>query len=95
LYILSPFGVCGAKQILIFCDSKQFVDAGAALIHLCEGGMFGGMFGRGQYKDRLAPVLRSAHRDFLMWKKQQKLQCSQPRFTPARLNRTVQTSFLA
>ena len=52
------------------------MDAGAALIHLCEGGMFGSMFGRGQYKDRLAPVLRSAHRDFLMWKKQQKLQCS-------------------
>lgn len=50
---------------------------------------------RGKYADRLAPVLRRAHRDFLLWKKLNKKQCSQPRFTPARCNRTVQTSFLA
>eukprot|EP00439_Symbiodinium_sp_Y106_P060092 s186_g8.t2 len=32
-------------------------------------------------------VLRKAHAEFLRWVKQNKLQCSQPRFTPARLSR--------
>lgn len=65
---------------------------GSALIHMCEAGWFGNMGGPGQYKDRLAPVLRRAHRDFLLWKKFHGKQCSQPRFTPARCNRKVQTS---
>ncbi|CAK9103890.1 Uncharacterized protein (Fragment), partial [Durusdinium trenchii] len=44
-------------------------------------------------RDKLAPVLRSAHKDFLEFKRAEKLQCSQPRFTPARLNRKLQSSF--
>lgn len=67
---------------------------GAALIHLCEAGMFGSILGPGQYQDKLQVILRKAHRDFLAFKKFNKLQCSQPRFTPSRLNRRVQTSFL-
>lgn len=52
------------------------------------------MSGPGTYKDKLAPVLRSAHKDFLEFKRAEKLQCSQPRFTPARLNRKLQSSSL-
>ena len=62
---------------------------------MCEAGLFGSMNTRGKYSERLAPVLRRAHRDFLLWKKLNKKQCSQPRFTPARCSRAVQTSFLA
>ena len=66
--------------------------SGATLIHLCEAGIFGSMQGRGVYKDKLATALRRAHRDFLLFKKLRGMQCSQPRFTPARLSRHVQTS---
>ena len=60
---------------------------------MCEAGYFGQVMGLpGLYVDRLAPALRRAHRDFLLIKKMHKLSCSQPRFTPARLNRKVQTS---
>jgi len=60
---------------------------------MCEAGYFGQVMGLpGLYVDRLAPALRRAHRDFLLFKKMHKLSCSQPRFTPARLNRKVQTS---
>ena len=55
--------------------------------------MFGSMRGPGKYQDKLQVILRKAHRDFLAFKKFNKLQCSQPRFTPSRLNRRVQTSF--
>lgn len=65
---------------------------GPALIHLIEAGMYGPMQGPGVYQEKLAKNLRRAHRDFLLYKKIHKLQCSQPRFTPARLNRKVQTS---
>ena len=66
--------------------------AGSVLIYLAEAGWFGSMVGPGEYKVRLAPILRRAHRRFLVWKKMHKKQCSQPRFTPARLNRSLQTS---
>lgn len=60
--------------------------------------MFGEMmqgYGAGNYADRLAPVLREAHRDFKFFLKTTKMQCAQPRFTPSRLNRKFQTSYLA
>ena len=68
--------------------------SGAVLIHLCEAHFFGSMAPPGEYKERLAPALRRAHRDFLLWKRLEKKQCSQPRFTPSRLNRTLGTSSL-
>ena len=43
---------------------------------------------RGQYKDQLISVLKLAYLNFNSWKKRNKLRCTQPRFTPARLNRT-------
>ncbi|CAL1133788.1 unnamed protein product [Cladocopium goreaui] len=53
-----------------------------------RAGVWGDMMHQGGvYHDRLAPVLREAHRDFLQWKKANKVECSQPRFTPARLHR--------
>ena len=67
--------------------------AGAALIYLCEAGIWGPVLNApGVYGDKLAPALLAAHRDFLSFKKAQKLSCSQPRFTPARLNRKIQNS---
>lgn len=71
----------------------EYCTLGAALIHLCEAHFFGSMAPPGEYKERLAPVLRRAHRDFLLWKKLHRKQCSQPKFTPARLNRTLGMSF--
>lgn len=69
---------------------------GAVLIYLCESGLWGQVSQTpGLYADRLAVALRRAHRDFLLFKKMQRLSCSQPRFTPARLNRKVRTSFMA
>ena len=50
------------------------------------------MRGRGEYKDKLAFALRKAHRDFLLFKHHHGMQCTQPRFTPARLNRRLATS---
>ena len=67
---------------------------GATLIYLAEAGVWGSIMGAGEYKDKLAIVLRRAHRDFLLYKKMYKLQCSQPRFTPARLGRKTQKSVL-
>lgn len=68
------------------------------LIYLTEAGRWGELFGHhgdGKYEDKLCPLLREAHRDFLDYKRLHKLQCSQPRFTPARCHRRLQTSFLA
>ena len=62
------------------------------MIYLAESGLWGAMARQGVYCDRLAPVLRAAHRDFLAFKKERRLQCSQPRFTPARLHRKLQLS---
>ncbi len=38
-------------------------------------------------------VLRQAHRHFLQWKKANRLQASQPRFTPGRLGRRTRMSY--
>ena len=59
---------------------------GSALVYLCERGYFGA-FGRGRYPLALELHLREVHRTFLTWKKTNKLACSQPRFTVARLKR--------
>jgi len=80
------------KDKFAFHTGYPIATSGATLIHLCEAGMFGSMQGAGVYKDKLAKVLKRAHRDFLLFKKLRGMQCSQPRFTPARLSRHVQTS---
>ena len=93
---LSKFS-CFPPIKIFFCrqpdvsDPKLAPFRGSALIHMCEAGYFGAMAVAGKYPDRLAPVLRRAHRDFLLFKKMHRLSCSQPRFTPARLNRKQQT----
>ena len=61
---------------------------------MVEAGVFGEFPQQGKYSDRLAPLLRVAHRDFLQYKRDHKLECSQPRFTPSRLSRTLQSSCL-
>ena len=60
---------------------------GSALILLCEDGFFGDFRRQGVYKDIIEDLLREAHKQFLMWKKTHRLQCSQPRFTASRLSR--------
>ena len=66
---------------------------GSALILLCEDGYFGDFGTRGKYKDILQELLREAHRRFLVWKRQHKIQCSQPRFTASRLSRGHRMSY--
>ena len=66
---------------------------GSTLIYLAERGAFGPWVGIGRYKDILALKLRTAHAAFCHWKKTNRLECTQPRFTPARLSRTPKLSF--
>lgn len=66
---------------------------GSALVYLLEGGFFSAWPDRGQYKDQLISVLKLAYLNFNSWKKRNKLRCTQPRFTPARLNRTSRQTF--
>lgn len=70
---------------------------GSTLIYLVECGAFGTpvLNQPGIYIDRLAPALLEAHRDFMNYKKLTKLACTQPRFTPARLSRRLQSSCFA
>eukprot|EP00438_Fugacium_kawagutii_P026542 Skav227899 [mRNA] locus=scaffold4087:171227:173433:- [translate_table: standard] len=65
---------------------------GSAIVYLAETG-FWGVFPDGLYQDALATVLKQAHVHFLAWKKQHKLQASQPRFTPARLSRKTRMDY--
>ena len=60
---------------------------GSALVLLCETGLWGNLDGPGKYDEKLQDALQEAHADFLAWKKNRKLACSQPRFTVARVNR--------
>ena len=60
---------------------------GSALVLLCELGRWGNMTGPGKYDDKLQVALQEAHADFLAWKKTNKISCTQPRFTVARVNR--------
>lgn len=65
------------------------------MIYLVESGVWGDMPNDGHYVNKIAPLLRAAHKDFLLFKKVEKLDCSQPRFTPARLSRKMQNSYLS
>ena len=60
---------------------------GGALVVLCETGLWGNMQGPGKYDEKLQVALEEAHADFLAWKKQNRIACTQPRFTLARVNR--------
>ena len=60
---------------------------GSALVLLCELGRWGALQGSGRYDEKLQAALQEAHADFLAWKKNKKISCSQPRFTVARVNR--------
>ena len=67
--------------------------AGAALVYLAENGWFGEWPAVGKYDARLAPLLNLAYGRFEDWKRKCRLQCTQARFTPARLNRTKKLQF--
>ena len=62
------------------------VTNGSALVYLAEGGAFG-HWPRGRYDRSLGPLLKVAFVQFGQWKKRNKIQSTQPRFTLARLNR--------
>ena len=84
-------------RVLHDCLHSQLLGTGktanaSAIIYLAECG-FWGPFPGGLYQDALAGVLRQAHVHFLAWKKQHKLQASQPRFTPSRLGRKTRMCY--
>ena len=61
-------------------------------MYLTEAGAFGA-WGPGQYSEVLERLLRNAYGEFLRYKRDNKLDTAQPRFTPARLNRVTRASF--
>ena len=63
------------------------VSNGSGIIYLAESSFWNRFQESGQYPDALQYTLQLAHKDFLQWKKQLGLNVTQPRFTPARLNR--------
>jgi hypothetical protein len=63
------------------------------MVVLCEAGWFDSFAPGGLCKDRLAVSLRAAYNKFKTWRKKHKIDCSQQRFTPSRLNRTTQQHF--
>ena len=80
------------KRILHDMAHSQYLGTGktlngGALVVLCETGLWGNMQGPGKYDEKLQVALQEAHADFLAWKKQNKIACTQPRFTLARVNR--------
>lgn len=60
---------------------------GSCLVFLCESSVWNPFQPSGLYEDALAYSLQLAHKDFLRWKKANKLNVSHPRFTPARVSR--------
>ena len=66
---------------------------GSVLCYLIERGWFGAFPQRGEYQNNMVPLLRAAYANFNIWKKAEKLQCSQPRFTVARLNRRLRSTY--
>ncbi|CAE7735884.1 unnamed protein product [Symbiodinium sp. CCMP2592] len=66
---------------------------GAALVYLAENGWFGEWPAAGKYDAKLAPLLNVAYGRFEDWKRKCRLQCTQARFTPARLNRAKKAQF--
>ncbi|CAE7240163.1 unnamed protein product, partial [Symbiodinium microadriaticum] len=65
----------------------------SVLIYLAEAGHFGDFPPQGQYDVNLDSILRRAFGKFCAYKKSHKLDCSQPRFTPARCNRRNRASW--
>ena len=85
-------------RVLHDCLHSQLLGTGktanaSALVYLAEAGYFGDFPQSGFYADRLTEVLRKAHVHFLKWKKQNRLQASQPRFAPARLARKTRMNY--
>ena len=66
---------------------------GSVLTFLCERGYFAEWPARGEYETVMGFMCRKAHAAFLKWCKAHKLQCSQPRFTPARLCRKARLTY--
>ena len=84
-------------RVLHDCLHSQLLGTGktanaSAIIYLAESG-FWGAFPRGLYLEALTAVLRQAHVHFLKWKRENHLQASQPRFTPARLGRKTRMQY--
>ena len=71
----------------------QEFSAGAALVFMAERSWFGEWPPTGNYEVRLARVLNVAFGRFEDWKRDRRLQCTQSRFTPSRLNRTKKLQF--
>jgi hypothetical protein len=67
--------------------------AGNALIFLCTVGFYEGWPSTGVFKTNMADKLRKAYASLRKWKKQHKIACSQPRFTPSRLSRASCTTY--
>ena len=66
---------------------------GSAIIFLAESGYWCRWPDSGLYQDQLELMLRAAHKHFLQWKKNNKMACSQPRFTPSRLSRITRMHY--
>ena len=76
------------------CLFGSYNHAGSALVFLAECGCFGAWPRQGKYDEILAVRLRTGYTQFRSWAKSLKLEASQqPRFTPARCNRTSRLSF--
>ncbi|OLP74269.1 hypothetical protein AK812_SmicGene46240 [Symbiodinium microadriaticum] len=78
------FGTTNARKYWKHCS---------VLIYLAEAGHFGDFPPQGQYDVNLDSILRRAFGKFCAYKKSHKLDCSQPRFTPARCNRRNRASW--
>ena len=72
---------------------KDYCCKGSVLTYLAEAGHFGDFPPQGQYDVNLDSILRRAFGKFCAYKKSHKLDCSQPRFTPARCNRRNRASW--
>lgn len=86
------------ERVLHDCLHSQLLGTGktangSAIVYLAETGFWGPFPQQGLYSDNLSVLLREAHVHFLAWKKQNGLQASQPRFTPARLGRKTRMNY--
>ena len=85
------------ERVLHDCLHSQLLGTGksangSAIIFLAESGFWGG-WPSGLYADALEIALRKAHKHFLCWKRENKFDASQPRFTPARLSRITRMHY--
>ena len=65
---------------------------GSVLTYLAEAGMFG-PFSNGLYRNILEQILRTAYSDFITWKKERRINVTQPRFTVSRLSRPTRNAY--